>query len=78
MTSLLAHGIWLPLVLGHSGVDLLDDIRTDGGLENGREGGRAPAGSAIGAVNADGRTSRLEGTEKHVSTSNLQFDNPKI
>lgn len=60
MTSLLTHGIWLPLILGHSGVDLLDDIRTDGGLENGGEGGRGPAGSAIGAVDADGGASSLK------------------
>lgn len=60
MTSLLTHGIWLPLVLGHSGVDLLDDIRTNGGLENGWESGRAPAGSAIGAVDADSWASSLK------------------
>lgn len=34
MTSLLAHGIWLTLVLGHSGVDGLNDIRTDGRSED--------------------------------------------
>lgn len=60
MTSLLTHGIWLPLVLGHPGVNLLDDIRTDWGLENGWEGGRAPARSAIGAVDADGGASSLK------------------
>lgn len=61
MTSLLTHGIRLPLILGHSGVDLLDDIRTDGGLENGREGSCGPTGSAIGAVDADGGASSLKG-----------------
>jgi hypothetical protein len=29
VTSLLAHGIWLTLVLGHSSVDGLNDIRSD-------------------------------------------------
>lgn len=60
MTSLLTHGIWLPLVLGHSGVDLLDDIRTNGGLENSWESGRTPAGNAIGAVDADSWASSLK------------------
>lgn len=61
MTSLLTHGIRLPLILGHSGVDLLNDIRTDGGLENGGEGSRGPTGNAIGAVDADGGASSLKG-----------------
>jgi hypothetical protein len=34
VTSLLAHGIWLTLVLGHSSVDGLNDIRSDGRGEN--------------------------------------------
>lgn len=78
MTSLLAHGIWLPLVLGHTRMDLLNDIWTDGGLENGRESGRALAGGAIGVVDTDGGTSRLEEIEEHVSSSDLQFHHPQI
>ena len=38
VTGLLADGIGLALVLRHSGVDGLDDIRTDGGFEDVREG----------------------------------------
>ena len=34
MASLLAHGIWLTLILGHSGVDGLDDIGSDGREEH--------------------------------------------
>lgn len=34
MTSLLAHGIWLTLVLGHSGVHGLNDIGSDGRSED--------------------------------------------
>ena len=34
VTSLLAHCIWLTLVLGHSGVDSLDDIGSDGRKED--------------------------------------------
>jgi hypothetical protein len=34
VTSLLAHGIWLTFVLGHSGVNGLNDIRSDGGKED--------------------------------------------
>lgn len=60
MSSLLTHSIRLPLVLSHSGVDLLDDIRSDGGLENSRESSGGSASGTIGAVNGDGRTSRLK------------------
>ena len=34
VTSFLAHGIWLTLVLGHSSVDSLNDIRSDGSSED--------------------------------------------
>ena len=34
MTSLLAHGIWLALVLRNTGVYGLDDIRANGGGED--------------------------------------------
>lgn len=34
MTGLLAHGIWLTLVLGHSSVNGLNDIWADGGCED--------------------------------------------
>ena len=34
MSSLLAHSIWLPLVLGHAGVHSLDDVRADWCLED--------------------------------------------
>ena len=56
MTGLLANGIRLPLVLGHSGVNLLDDIRADGAQEYGRVRVRRTGGSAIGADDRDGRS----------------------
>jgi len=59
MTGLLAHGIWLPLVLGHAGVNLLDDIRTNRSLENARKGSSISAGSAISSVDSDGRSGGL-------------------
>lgn len=56
MTGLLAHGIGLALVLGDSLVHLLDDIRTDGGGEDGREGVGGLSGLAIGTQDRDGRS----------------------
>lgn len=73
MTSLLTHSIRLPLVLGHPGVGLLDDIRTDRGLENGGENCRASAWSAIGVVNADSGASSL----KSMSTLLISNSIPK-
>ena len=37
MTSLLGDSISLTLVLGHVGVDKVDNVRTNGGLEDGRK-----------------------------------------
>lgn len=56
VTGLLADGVRLPLVLGHSGVNLPDDIRSDGALEHGREGVRGTGGRAIGTDDRDGRS----------------------
>jgi hypothetical protein len=49
VTSLLADGVRLPLVLGHAGVDVLDDIRADGGAEDLGEDLSGAGGLAIGA-----------------------------
>lgn len=56
VTGLLAHGIGLALVLGDSLVHLLDDIRTNGGGEDGREGVGGLSGLAIGTQDRDGRS----------------------
>lgn len=53
MTSLLAHAVRLALVLGHAGVDRLDNVRADGRLEDIRKGEGVLAGGAIGAVNGN-------------------------
>ena len=58
MASLLAHSVGLALVLGHAGVDLLDDIETDRAGEDSRQGVRALAGLAIAANDGDGRSGR--------------------
>jgi hypothetical protein len=57
-TSLLAHGVRLSLVLRHTGVNLLDDIRTDGRSEDSRQGQSSPAGLAISRGDSDGRAGR--------------------
>jgi len=36
MTGLGRYGVWLSLVLGHTGVDRLDNIGTDGRLKDAR------------------------------------------
>lgn len=56
MTGLLADGVRLPLVLGHAGVDVLDDIRADGGAEDLGEDLGGAGGLAIGADNGDSRS----------------------
>ena len=58
MTGLLAHGIRLALVLGHAGVDMLNDIETDRARKDSRHGVRTLAGLAIGADDGDGRSGR--------------------
>jgi hypothetical protein len=73
MSSLLTHSIRLPLVLSHSGVDLLNDIRSDGGLENSRESSGGSASGTIGAMNGDGRTSRLKKGLYSISFPNNPF-----
>lgn len=59
MTSLDGDGVRLALVLGETGVDSLNNIRADRGLEDGREGGGGSAGLAIGADDRNGRSGRL-------------------
>ena len=56
MASLLADGVGLSLVLGHSGVDVLDDIGPDGGAEDLGEDLSGTGGLAIGADDGDGRS----------------------
>merc|ERR1711988_1840038 len=55
VTSLLAHGVWLPLVLRHAGVHRLHDVRADRRLEDVRQRGAVLGGGAIGTVDGDGR-----------------------
>ena len=56
VTGLLADGVRLPLVLGHSGVNLLDDVRADRAQENRGDGVRGTGGRAIGAEDRDSRS----------------------
>lgn len=56
MTSLLGDGVGLSLVLGHAGVDVLDDIRADRGAEDLGEDLSGAGGLAIGAENGDSRS----------------------
>ncbi len=56
MTGLLTDGVRLALVLGHAGVDVLDDIRADRGREDLGEDLGGTGGLAIGADNRDGRS----------------------
>lgn len=56
MTSLLAHGIGLALVLGHASVNLLDNVRSDRAAEDGGNGVGSSRGSAIFADDGDGRS----------------------
>lgn len=54
VTGLLAHGVRLALVLSHALVDILDDIGTDGGREDGGDGVGGLGGLAIGTHDRDG------------------------
>lgn len=56
VTGLLADGVRLPLVLGHAGVHLLDDIRADRAQEHAGDGVRGTGGRAIGADDRDSRS----------------------
>lgn len=56
MTGLLAHGIGLSLVLCNSGVDLLNDIGSYGGGEDGRNGMGSSRGSTILTDDGDSRS----------------------
>lgn len=56
MTGLLAHGVWLALVLGDTSVNLLDDIRSDRAGEDSRNGVGSSRGSTIFADDRDGRS----------------------
>ena len=63
MTSLLAHGVRLTLVLGHASVNLLHDIRADRGAEDSRDGVGRARGLTIFADDRDGRSrSHCEGS----------------
>lgn len=50
MTGLFAHGIRLALVLGHAGMDLLDNVGSDG---RGEDGGDRMGSSRRSAIFAD-------------------------
>ena len=56
VTGLFADGVRLALVLGHAGVDVLDNIRADRGAEDLGEDLGGTGGLAIGADNGDGRS----------------------
>jgi hypothetical protein len=56
VTGLLADSVWLALVLGHSGVNLLDDIRSDRAGEDGGHGVGVARGLAAGTNDGDGRS----------------------
>lgn len=58
MTGLLADGVRLALVLGHAGVNRLDDIRADRGREDGRDGVGSSRRSTVLADDGNGRTRR--------------------
>ena len=58
VTGLLAHGVRLALVLGHAGVNLLDDVRADRAGEDGGEGMGVLGRLAIGADDRDGGPGR--------------------
>lgn len=69
MTSLLAHGIGLSLVLGHTGVNLLDNVRSDRAGEDGGNGVGSSSGSTIFADDGDGRSrSHCEGWDLDLAT----------
>lgn len=82
MTSLLAHGVRLALVLGHAGVNVLHDIRADRSTEDGRDGVGRARGLTIFADDRDGRSgSHCEGIrrtltceKKKKGMSALRFD----
>jgi len=54
-TSLLAHGVGLALVLGHTDVNLLDNIRADRSREHGGQGVGGPGGLALSRGDRDSR-----------------------
>lgn len=64
VTSLGGHCVGLPLVLPHVGMDKLDHVCPDGGLENGREGCGLVSWLAIVTKHRDHRSCRL--TEENV------------
>jgi hypothetical protein len=45
------HGVWLASVLGHEVVDIVDDVRADGGSHHSREGGLG--GAIVGVVQVE-------------------------
>ena len=62
VSGLLAHGVRLTLVLGHSSVNLLDDIRSDRTGEDSGNGMGSSSGSTIFADDGNGRSgSHCEG-----------------
>lgn len=56
VAGLLADGVRLALVLGHSLVDILNDVRADRGGEDGGHRVGGLGGLAIGAQDRDGRS----------------------
>lgn len=58
MTSLLAHSVWLTLVLRHALVHLADNVGSDGRFEDIRQRDRVRAGASIWRDHRDCRTAR--------------------
>jgi hypothetical protein len=63
-TSLGGHGVGLTLVLGHVGVDMVHNVRTDGSLEHSRERDGSIAGLARFGEHADNLTGSLMSKKK--------------
>lgn len=56
MAGFLADGIGLALVLGHAGMNVLDDVRTDWGREDLWQDLGGTSALAVGADNGNGRS----------------------
>ena len=73
MTGLLGDGVGLSLVLGQTSVDRLNDVGTDGGLEDSRERGGVAAGLSVGADDRNSRSGRLGSIRQHLRSNLSQF-----
>ncbi len=77
VTGLLADGVRLALVLGDTGVNLVDDIRANRGSEHLGEGDSVAGGRAIGADDGDRRSRshfvRLTTEREAIEVSNREM-----